>query len=132
MLLKNKIMNHRHSITTLAVHMTLLKSVVLSIQENHTGGGTRDGDIACTSSSMASTSIGEFCAPATVADTSRRLPTTGMLGELPTTGELASKFTTTLSADPSCDSLLGARLVLLMVLMLSFLSNEPEIHVDMV
>jgi hypothetical protein len=65
---------------------------------------------------MASTSMGEFWAPGTGVGGPRRLPTTG---------EVASMITTTLSADPSCDCLLGARLVPLAVLMLSSMLIPP-------
>jgi hypothetical protein len=89
------------------------KVVVLSVEdneENYTGGGTCEGDTACTSSSMASTSIGEECAPTTAADTPRRLATVGVG---------ASRFTTTLSAEIACDCLREAHLVPLTVFMLT-------------
>lgn len=56
--------------------------------------------------------MGEFRAPGTGVGGPRRLPATR---------ELASIITNTLSADPSCDCLLGARLVPLTVLMLSLI-----------
>jgi len=82
-------------------------------------GGTCEGDTACTSSSRASTSIGDVRAPGEIDSP----------GPLPSTGELASKFTTTLSADPSCDCLLRALLVVLMLCIsdaYTHLDSAPE------
>jgi hypothetical protein len=86
--------------------------VVLSVEdneENYTGGGTCEGDTACTSSSLASTSIGEERAPTAAADTPRRLTTVGVG---------ASRFTTTLSVEIACNCLQEARLVPVTVFML--------------